>query len=241
MARFLDLPHELVLGVITFIPLEDLENFAQSCLRILSLAGSTLEKHRLLIRHCQRGPHLQLAVSFPKSPRKSGLYDDTRRGTLYYSDLVENGMRAQKWVTHVRPQPHGDLAQSECGLQLQDLSITSRRIPLNSHPWTNNPQDVKGFDEWYRDCEKFTLALHHCVKETEKPTNAMRKRLKQMKKIMDAHQKIGMTGDTDNGDWNDSMVKKNNKGGEDNENTKHGESSEDGQDNNLATYIMSFQ
>lgn len=79
------------------------------------------------------------------------------------------------------------------------------------------------------------------MKETEKPTNAMRKRMKQMKKIMDAHQKIGITGDKDNGDWNDSMVKENNKGGEDNENTKHGEGSEDGQDNNLANYIMSFQ
>ncbi|KAF6236748.1 hypothetical protein HO173_005039 [Letharia columbiana] len=51
MTRFLDLPEELILGVITFIPLEDLENFAQTCPRIHSVAGSALEKHWLLIRH----------------------------------------------------------------------------------------------------------------------------------------------------------------------------------------------
>ena len=51
MVSFRNLPEELILGVVTFIPPEDLENFAQTCPRVRSVAGSALEKHWLLIRH----------------------------------------------------------------------------------------------------------------------------------------------------------------------------------------------
>lgn len=61
MARFLDLPDQLILGTITFIPPEDLESYAQSCLRLHSVAGSAVKKHRLLIRQystmMNRGSH----------------------------------------------------------------------------------------------------------------------------------------------------------------------------------------
>ena len=50
MARFLDLPNELILQVIDSILPEDLENFAQSCKRCRSVADDALRSHRQLIR-----------------------------------------------------------------------------------------------------------------------------------------------------------------------------------------------
>ena len=58
-------------------------------------------------------------------------------------------------------------------------------------------QDVKGSDDWYRDCEKVGITLHHCVMSTETPTNKLRKGPGQMKKIADAHDNPEITGDRD--------------------------------------------
>lgn len=106
-------------------------------------------------------------MSLPNSLRRFGLHDEVGRSTWTYSDLLNNAVRAQKRGTQVQPQPHEDRAQFEWGLQLQELAIACGIVPVSTQWWTDDPQDVKRSDEWYRDCEKVDISFHHRVKKKQ--------------------------------------------------------------------------
>ncbi len=113
-------------------------------------------------------PHLPIAKVLPNSLRRLDL-----NSAWDYSELVDSVVRAQKRGTHVHPQPYGDLAQFEWGLQLQDLTIASGMNDVATEEWMHDPEDIKDWDDLYRECEEVGISFHHHVRMEKKSTNGV--------------------------------------------------------------------
>ena len=96
MARFPDIPAEIILTIIAFVQLEDLENFAQSCQRLQSIASSALKKHRLLIRQYSTIKDVE-AHTISKTLKQVLINPQTGR---YIRNITLNHVRDPKWFSY---------------------------------------------------------------------------------------------------------------------------------------------
>lgn len=96
MARFSDIPAELILDIIAFVQLEDLENFAQSCQRCQIIASPALKKHRLLIRQYSTIKDVE-ARTISKTLKQVLMNPQTGR---YIRNITLNHVRDPKWFSY---------------------------------------------------------------------------------------------------------------------------------------------